>query len=51
MCVSSVKPKGKPVTADVYSVRVNLRFINLVYIRVENDASWSLGLRILFELQ
>ena len=31
------KAQGKPVTADVYSVRVNFSFINLVYIRVEND--------------
>jgi outer membrane biosynthesis protein TonB len=31
------KAQGKPVIADVYSVRVNTRFINLVYIRVEND--------------
>lgn len=37
--------KGKRVTADVFAVRRHLRFIGLVYVRVENDeaaaAAWS----------
>lgn len=34
---------NRPVISEIYSLRLNLRFINLVYLRVDNDARGQSG--------